>query len=196
MIIYLEGVDGTGKSTLADALAKRLEDLKPVKGFSVVRDGELLIRTRPGSRKLNQEQLIEKLSDMAISGDTIYICDRGPLSDIIYRTFDDESPVLPLDNFWFIWLAHQMFIVTVFCDSDKAQELMVARGDDNATAINRHKELRYLYQQIAPMFNMIPYDVAKHGHDLQEVVNVILAHLWQRVTLINSQHKEERTETQ
>lgn len=177
MIIYLEGVDGSGKTTLKEALTKRLTQLEPIRGVKVYPEGESLIPTRPSDpNRLNALELVTKLYDMATDPGMIYICDRGPISDIIYRAFDEHHPIMPLEAFWTWWLGNQQVIVIVHCDTNRSEQLMKDRGDNNPTAINHHKSLRYLYKQIMPIFRPVKYDI--ETSDLLTTTTQILATLW------------------
>lgn len=194
MIINIEGVDGTGKTTLATELYERLMQLANIKKIKVVRNAEPLISThpkRPG--RLTKEELKQKLSEMVNDNTTVYIIERGVLSDIIYRTFDEYEPVLSLLEYLSFSIVHQSRMIIVACETDNAEELMKARGDDNLISLTRHKELTYIYKQLLPLFNSIKYDVAKQGNDLQAVINIILAYLWtgmKKCEEIQKQRKE------
>ena len=181
MIIYIEGVDGSGKTTLKEHLAKRLKQLRLVKGIEeIIPDGEKLIPThptRPG--RLTGKELLQKIFEMTIEVDKVYICDRGPISDIIYRTFDEHKVVTTLRDFCELIMVIRPLLVMVHCDSDKSLDLMKARGDENPIAYEKHKELRYLYQQLMGLFGAIKYDVATMGDKMQDSVNLILAILWE-----------------
>lgn len=179
MIIYLEGVDGSGKSTLKKELADRLFQLAELKEITVVPEGETMIPTRPlAPDRVDAKTLLQRLHDMANDLNTVYICDRGPLSDIIYRAFDDYKCVIPLEVFWTFWLANQHFIVTVFCDSNTSYTSMMERGDNNQYAINNHYAIRHLYQQIMPLFGPVKYDMGGDAEYRLLIKNQILARLW------------------
>lgn len=185
MIIYIEGVDGTGKTTLANAIKDRLELLyrTGIKGSKrVVFNNALKVGTMPNNpNRLKEDDLKTLLVGMIVDTTTVYICDRGPLSDIIYRTFDKHKPVISFADFWSTWLQYQGLFIVVGCDSNSAYKLMLTRGDDNTTAKTRHSEIRYLYQQLFPMFGAIKYDVKKHGKkdnddtEFTKMVNRIVA---------------------
>jgi len=181
MIIYLEGADASGKSTLKGILAKRLEQLKNIRNVKVVPDGELLIPTRPGNpNRLTAAALVNQMWQMANDITTVYICDRGPISDIIYRAFDEFKPVLNLETYWTMWLANQHFIVTIHCDTDLSEEMLRNRGDNNPIAVANHKALRYLYKQLMPMFGALKYDISTINtpDERLHATNTILARLW------------------
>ena len=183
MIIYLEGPDASGKSTLKASLIARLETLASIRNIKIVPDGEKLIPTRPGIANIPRctyRQLVNNLEKMARKLDTVYICDRGPISDVIYRAFDKYLPIINLEDYRLIWLTNSQFIVTVHCDTDLSTELLAKRGDNNPIAIANHQALRYLYRQIMPLFDAFKYDLStiKTPNDQLSVNNSILARLW------------------
>ena len=170
MIVYLDGVDGSGKTTLADALHEHLDVLKTLKGITkVVRDGEGLVSTHPDSPKriVRAEDLYKKLDVMANDTETMYIMDRGPMSDIIYRTFDTYGSVTSFKDF-VVWrnefrsnakqYKHTPLLI-IFCDGENAEQNMINRGDDSEVARNRHREIRYLYKQMMPLVHDLRYDI-------------------------------------
>ena len=200
MIIYIEGVDGSGKTTLARALAKRLETLSKLNGIKVEPDGETMISTKPWQEdRITADALVDNLLKMSKDTTTVYIVDRGPLSDIIYRTFDDGkySPVLNLEQFLYVWLANSRGFIVVHCDSALSEELMHERGDDNEVSIKEHRKLRYLFQQIMPLFSAKVFDVkraiSKERVYTQMVVNEILAVLWQHQQALKTLELLEQT---
>lgn len=181
MIIMIEGVDGSGKTTLRKALAEKLNKTKAVKGIEeIIEDAELLIPTRPSQpERLNREELLNKLKDFATDNKRIYILDRGPISDIIYRTFDKHEPVLTLLEMLQVSLSTQLNSVIIFCDSDKSEEFMLKRGEDNPVSIQRHQELRYLYKQVMPLMDAITVDIFQYDKDnLNELTTLIQAVLF------------------
>lgn len=194
MIIYIEGVDGSGKSTLKDRLVKRLEQVKNIHGVTIFPEGETLIPTRPQApNRITKVALARQLLKMASDPDVVYILDRGPLSDIIYRGFDDYEPVLTLDMFSLLWNNFPMSVM-VHCTNKNAEEYMLSRGEDNPTSLNHHKALTHFYNQILPLFNAIKYDFTEETDDKLTTINTILARLW--AGLARHRHMEEVYTTQ
>lgn len=181
MIIYLEGVDGSGKTTLKNKIEERLNQIKSLKGITeVIANGEALIPTKPTDlNRLTDVQLLDQLKRMAEDRTKVYICDRGPLSDIIYRTFDSYDTVISLSDFWQFWLMFNQTFVVVLCDTDRSEELMKARGDDNPIAYTRHQELRYLFKQITPLFGCVNYDLTFTKSTQLNIINLVIALLYQ-----------------
>lgn len=160
MIVYVEGVDGSGKSTFAKALAAHLQDPQFNFKFKVHPKGEKLMVTHPWRLdRINSKRLQDQLTMCLLSPD-VYIVDRGELSDIIYRTFDFEkySSLMTLKQFFRIYMDYSDRYIMVHCDSAKSEPLMLARGEDNPVSISEHQKLRYLFNQIMPLFNAIKFD--------------------------------------
>lgn len=152
MIIYLEGPDGSGKSTLADKIVELCKQLN--KKYD--RNGEPKVSTHPTRpNRVNANEVFNILKDMAES-DEIVILDRGPISDNLYRMFDNYEPVAQLPDYIKLFKEfvdkNQMLII--YTRTMKAEEAMRARGDDNPVALNRHKELTKAYDLIMGLINM------------------------------------------
>ena len=158
MIVYIEGVDGSGKSTFAKAITKHLQE----QGFDVVPKAEKFMVTHPWRLdRVNKDKLLFELNRCLNSG-AIYIVDRGELSDIIYRVFDNEkySALMPLNEYYLHFREYSTEYIMVHCDSIRSEELMLARGEDNPISITEHQRLRYLFNMIMPLFGAIKFDAA------------------------------------
>ena len=150
MIIYLEGVDGSGKTTLAKTIQKICKNLK----IPCDIQAERFICTKPNcENRVNPEELIELFRRMQEERSKVYVLDRGPISDIVYRIFDDYDPVIDLDSF--IELINEGShdnTMLIYCKNVDAYNNMIARGDDNQVAITKHKELSKLYDLVIDIF--------------------------------------------
>ena len=184
MIIYIEGVDGSGKTTLVNRLIERIEALSDLKKTTLVADANRLIPTHPAKKnRVTKYQLINELQRMANESKTIYILDRGPISDIIYRTFDEHSQVISMYELLQVLMMLKDSMLIVHCDSDKAYDKMIERGDNNSIAMTRHKELQYLFRQIMPLFHSFSVDMFKAETEITTKINYILAYTWSMVSL-------------
>lgn len=144
MIIYLEGPDGSGKSTLSHAITDELitRDMTVIQ----TKDGQCDIDTHPRSKYRNTpQQLIEAFVDMAYK-DAIFVLDRGPISDVIYRHFDDFKPVLNEGQVADLLSLLKDKVKVIFCDNDVAEQKMLERGDDNPIALEKHKDITNCYR--------------------------------------------------
>jgi len=158
MIIYIEGVDGSGKSTFAKAITEYLQ----AQGFKVHPKAEKMMVTHPWRLdRITAVELRHRIVSRAISNE-VFIVDRGELSDIIYRTFDFEKyqALMTLEEYYNLYRQYSAQHIIVHCDSDRSEELMLARGEDNKISIVEHQRLRYLFKQIMPLFHAIKFDAA------------------------------------
>lgn len=165
MIIYIEGVDGSGKTTLADKIAKMCKKEK----FVYERYAERNISTKPDAvNRITFEELVEKFEFMA-NDKVLHILDRGPISDCIYRMFDDYEPVGKLQDYISLFDRCKNKLMIVYARTKKAEEMMRKRGDDNPVAISHHKELSKAYDLVMGIVNtylnnkIIPYDFSKRN---------------------------------
>ncbi len=165
MIIYLEGPDGSGKSTLLRNLKEVLQQKWLVDAY-----GNMRIPTHPArSGRVSEKTLYSELKKMANDKYKVYIVDRGPISDIVYRVFDDYSQVTTLSKLTEFMRNNSRGIYTIYCCSSKAEENMLKRGDDNPIALTKHKEITKVYNlvmnvlQSAVKYNIVTYDYNKRG---------------------------------
>lgn len=170
MIVYLEGPDGSGKSTLNKVLTDTLLEIT-----NVISDAESLISTHPARPgRVSKKELFSRLKTMANSKD-VYILDRGPISDIVYRVFDDYKSVASvLDVMNFIQTYNNRVLI-IHCDSDKAEENMLKRGEDNPVALEKHKELRKVYKLFMDMLDAtLPYNLIRYDYNNKLSINNVI----------------------
>lgn len=180
MIIYIEGVDGSGKTTLLNMLAEKIDPIKIIRGIELIKDANKFIPTLPTVKdRVSSHDLVKEIKRMASDDTTIYLVDRGPISDIIYRTFDEYKPVIDLDDI--IKLLKPLIdddrVLVLFCDSDKAYSKMLDRGDNNKIAITHHKQLRYLFNNIMPLFSNYKVDMFSNDKDVYNLIYRIIAYI-------------------
>ena len=180
MIIYLEGVDGSGKTTLLNMLAEKLDPIRIIRGIELIKDANKFIPTLPTVKdRVYSHDLVKEIKRMANDDTTIYLVDRGPISDIIYRTVDEYEPVIDLDDI--IKLLKPLIdddrVLVLFCDSDKAYSKMLDRGDNNKIAITHHKQLRYLFNNIMPLFSNYKVDMFSNDKDVYNLIYRIIAYI-------------------
>lgn len=174
MIVYLEGPDGSGKSTLLQEIYKSLNNMFNNKIY-VYNNSNLLIPTHPkmGKDRISEPQLYRTLKSM-VSDNSIHLLDRGPLSDIIYRVFDDYSTVTNINRFKKFLEENDKRIFTIYCNSALAEEKMKERGDDNPVALNKHKELSKLYDLIMSVISIKLKNYAKFDYSNKSAIKNIL----------------------
>lgn len=141
MIIYLEGPDGSGKSTLAQSIAAFCD----ATGIRRIY-GEPLISTNPKDpKRVTKKYLLEAMTEMFENKKVCYILDRGPISDCIYRLFDDYEPVISFPELCEFLQKNDTNMLLVYCNNHRAEELMRKRGDDNQIALAKHHKISQAY---------------------------------------------------
>lgn len=149
MILYIEGPDGSGKTTLAHNIDKVCAQ----HGISCL-FGEPLIQTNPTKpNRVSETELVYQLVKMLRNDEVVYILDRGPISDCVYRVFDDYSPVMPLAWLMDIFEHLRNKLVFVYANNANAEYYMLQRGDDNPVAIAKHKKISYVYEMLKGYFS-------------------------------------------
>lgn len=157
MLIVLEGPDGSGKSTLAKTIIKELITDSDFNGLNIVYDNiENFIPTKPTSEnRISESEMLKKLTTIIKDNKQLFICDRGPISDIIYRVFDKYQSVTTVDKLLLLYKQYNNKVMMIYCRNDVAEQKMLERGDDNPVAIQRHKELTKIYDIFMAMYKMI-----------------------------------------
>lgn len=151
MLIFVEGPDGSGKSTLIKQLSEKYITARVPK-------------TAETAHVWNEFQTID--------GDINIVFDRSPLTEIIYRSVYGPKSSFSLED-CLEWLKGNKI---VFCDTDSAYDDAQRRGEDNVTSKVHHETLRLRYQCLADIlkqsgFNVYHYDW--HLQDLYEVIDFI-----------------------
>lgn len=163
MIIYLEGPDGSGKSTLVDSIVDVLEG----SNIQYMENAKVLVSTYPKDQdRLNEKQLFNTLKRMA-TANVVYIVDRCFISDCVYRVFDNYKPVTTLHKCIEFLKKYNQKVFTIYCRTKDAENYMLKRGDDNPIAIEKHKEITRVYDMVMALvsanlkYNYFKYDFTK-----------------------------------
>ena len=160
MIIMFEGPDGSGKSTLLTKIHEYLIEKYYIDRVDAC--GNYWIPTHPKAPdRVSEEQLFSKLEAM-IKDDTVYLIDRGPISDCVYRVFDDNTTVTSIDKVKEFINKYNTKFMLIYCKTPDAEKYMRERGEDNPTSLQRHKELTKVYDLVMNLlktkYNYIQYD--------------------------------------
>ena len=155
MLILLEGVDGSGKTTLCNQLKE--------KGFVV----------EPPVDRLEQFPYIKwfQLSQRR----EITIVDRSFITELVYRTVDGkETGKMILKEMCEI----SQFCKIVLCETDSSFEDSMLRGEDNITNKKTSKQIQQTYQIITAMlskFTPVKTFIYDWKHQtLNDVINFII----------------------
>ena len=173
MIIYLEGPDGSGKSTLVSSIVDALNENPDVKYLNP--DAKELVSTYPKDpNRLTERQLFAQLKKMAMS-DEIHILDRCFISDCVYRVFDNYKPVTTLHKCIEFLKKYNQKVFTIYCRTKDAEDYMLKRGDDNPIAIEKHKEITRVYDMVMSLVSAnLKYNYFKYDFTKKRSINELL----------------------
>lgn len=144
MVIYLEGPDGSGKTSLTQQIEYQCKLLSIPCTLA-----EPSINTNPSKpNRISKEKLMLALYEMLNDYKRVYILDRGPISDCIYRLFDNYEPVASLLDIANILSLYKDNLLLIYCNNSSAERYMLERGDDNKVAIEKHHKISYAYDMI------------------------------------------------
>lgn len=130
MLILLEGVDGSGKTTLCNQLKE--------KGFVCEAPIDRLERFS-----------YAKWMELAKRRD-VTIVDRSFITELVYRTMDGkERGTMSLKKMCNVL----PFCKIVLCETDTAFEDSILRGEDNITSKRISKQIQNVYQIITAMLS-------------------------------------------
>lgn len=152
MIVFVEGVDGSGKTTLVKQLQER--------GY----------RTEYCYREDTHFSILNEMK----KSDKVYILDRGPITDIVYRLTDD----LPRDEMTLLEIATLLEgSKIIYCSQPLAYEYATARGEDNIKSKIAHDKLTVCYEYVMSIIarfcntKIILYNW--HMHDITNIIKFI-----------------------
>lgn len=167
MLIMFEGADGTGKSSFINRLTRDLIDK-----YYIIMDAEHWLDTYPNSAdRLDKRQLIKNIVNLAKDKDRIFLADRGPISDIVYRLFDDYKSVLTMNEMIGLLDTLKRNLFVVYAHTTEAEKRMLERGDNNDIAVHNHKQICKAYDIVMTALkllfpnNIIDYDFASRYND-------------------------------
>lgn len=173
MIIYLEGPDGSGKSTLLSSIANHIHNKFKVDFLS---NANRFIPTHPkAENRVSEKELFRQLKRMAKDDKTVYIIDRGPISDLVYRVFDSYNWVTTPNKVIEFFKKYSNKIMTIYCRTDLAEKKMLERGDDNPIAKQKHKEITKLFDLFMSSYkDRVKYNVVQHDYSKKSSTKQIL----------------------
>lgn len=124
MIVFVEGPDGSGKSTLIEQLKERYITARVSKA---------------AESKFVWDKL--KVLGRQLGEDTVLMMDRSPLTEYVYRS-EDNSDAKFTYSFVLGWLRGGKLI---YCKSNTSHEDAMNRGEDNITSKTKHDRIEQLY---------------------------------------------------
>lgn len=132
MIIFVEGADGAGKTTLIQQLSDRYTNVSV-------------------SRMEEDSSLWLRLINFAKSFPNKYVLvDRSPLTEYVYRAEDKKESKFQYSTV-VKWLKQSKII---YCSTDDSFENAMRRGEDNIIIKSRHDKIRQLYDTFIPTLEL------------------------------------------
>lgn len=128
MIIYFEGADGTGKTTLIQKLHDEF-------GYRVIVGPERI------QDKIKERYNWNKFVLNYVDDKYVYLIDRGPLTELVYRLSDNADSYIDIDSLKVLFNDCKI----VLCDYWDSFNNAMKRGEDNITDENRHRQIRFDY---------------------------------------------------
>ena len=130
MLVILEGVDGSGKTTLCNQLKE--------KGIPIVTSVD----------RLSKFPYYEWLK--LVYKNTVSVVDRSFITELVYRTIDGKNAgTMKLEDMCKILPLCKI----VLCETDSAFEDSMLRGEDNITNEKTSKQIQRTYQIITTMLS-------------------------------------------
>ena len=148
MLIFIEGPDGSGKSTLVKALSKTYSTATICKKTD----------------NIAFWNAIYNISDRAT-----LIFDRSPITELVYRACDNGPASYGLNEVTY-WLRHSKI---VFCNTPTAYDDAMSRGETNITNQWDHISLTNAYKLFITMLKKAGYQVMDYNWQEQTLDDVI-----------------------
>lgn len=139
MLITVEGVDGSGKSTLVKQLCK----------YGVIH--------LAGENPFTRDSVVDiiKIIEIASKSNQLYVFDRSFITDIVYRFIDyKECAKYTLED---LYKFCKYTDIIIYCDNENAFENAMRRGETHITRKDISNQLRYLYRFVIDVLDR--YDI-------------------------------------
>lgn len=154
MLILVEGVDGSGKSYLVNQLYE--------KGFAI--------------QKVQWSQNFDfhKASAYCYQGDINLVEDRSPITDIVYRIFDEQKPDRTENIDDILDWVRRFKIKIIYCKTKSSYTDSIRRGEENITSFQDHCEISKIYDIVMAIIKRdYPSAVLEYDHSKQNVNDVL-----------------------
>lgn len=133
MIVIIEGVDGSGKTTLVNQLKDE--------GFSITQ----IESSRCGNKERMDWMDLKMFNDIVVT-------DRSFITDLVYRIHDGrERRGMNLYN---MSLVLDNEVKVVFCETGTEYDDAMKRGEDNITSRAASKDISAIYRMVREMIRV------------------------------------------
>jgi thymidylate kinase len=152
MIVILEGVDGSGKTTLCNTLI--------VNGYNKI---------SIESGNYEYEHWVDAILE---NTDKVCICDRSFITDLVYRIFDEgHRRGMDLRQMCSILSSD---VIVIHLESGSEYDDAMKRGEDNITDVISHTRIKFLYRDIMTMLKTFAgARIIKYNWRTNDVVDII-----------------------
>lgn len=159
-IFLVEGVDGSGKTTLVNKLKEQYSDINVV--HTVPRDWVQL------ESSVNLWQyLLEKIKSK-VKQENIVLIDRSFITDFVYRTrVDIGKPSMEFNEFAYLMYTYKLKII--YCNTNAAYVNAKARGENYITNVTIHSNICETYEHFMQTMRMLGIPVVNYDYTLDEI---------------------------
>lgn len=134
MLVFVEGVDGSGKTKLVSKL-----ELAGFKVFDAI-DRDIPYQYYEWQRLIDQSSLINK----------VCLVDRSPISELVYRLFDNKEVNISLKS---ITNLLEENVKIIYCKQPASFDDALKRGEDNIVNRELHSNIEIVYDVIMSMID-------------------------------------------
>ena len=154
MLILVEGADGSGKSYLVNQLYE--------KGFAIQKV------------QLKQNFDFRCAANHCLYADINLVEDRSPITDIVYRIFDEQKPDRTENIDDILEWIKRFNVKIIYCKTKSSYTDSIRRGEENITSFQDHCEISKIYDIIMAIIKRdYPSAVLEYDHSKQNVNDVL-----------------------
>lgn len=159
-IFLVEGVDGSGKTTLVNKLKKQYGDISVV--HTVPRDWLQL------ESSVNLWQYLFEKIKLKVKHENIVLIDRSFITDFVYRTrVDIGKPSMAFNEFAYLMYNYDLKII--YCNTNAAYVNAKARGENYITNLTIHTNICETYEHFMETMKMLGIPVVKYDYMVDKI---------------------------
>lgn len=154
MLILVEGADGSGKSYLVNQLYE--------KGFAIQKV------------QLHQNFDFRCAANHCCYADINLVEDRSPITDIVYRIFDEQKPDRTENIDSILEWVRRFGVKIIYCKTKSSYTDSIRRGEENITSFQDHCEISKIYDIVMAIIKRdYPSKVFEYDHSKQNINDVL-----------------------